>query len=315
MMNLVPHDDEGAVQRAFFAIAASKERPRNERLARLRPALKRAFRAYLQHRNDLAKVLQSFVYVQRPTVQLREPYARRRRRSTKIGAYIRSILAHAREDLLHCYNSETKALMALLAAIDKQQPKNARGSCQYCCGAGRAETWDHYLPKELFPELAAFAPNLIPACFMCNGIKGTRWIAGGRRLLINFYYDRFDPGLQLVEATVNVPAGYDPEARFHRREVGHDAPAFEHLFARHWDLLHLEDRLREAAEGKFGIIYADIEGFVHWALDVRDIQEELVSKATRLAREYGANHYEVVLYRAAAASPAFVEYCLARARP
>jgi len=64
---------------------------------------------------------------------------------------------------------------------------------------------------------------------------------------------------------------------------------------------------------RFGSIIAVIATFAPLSVPVEGIQRELLAIANRLARTYGANYYEAVLYRAAAASRPLIEYCLRRA--
>ncbi|WP_156769768.1 HNH endonuclease [Nocardia sp. 852002-20019_SCH5090214] len=60
-----------------------------------------------------------------------------------------------------------------LFSLREQLFEGATGGLCGMCGAAQAGTLDHYLPREMYPELSILAPNLIPACDMCNRKKST----------------------------------------------------------------------------------------------------------------------------------------------
>lgn len=69
---------------------------------------------------------------------------------------------------------------ALHAAYKRLSNRNIHGELMaasdvcYICNERDACELDHFLPKELFPELSLFGGNLIPVCRQCNISKGTR---------------------------------------------------------------------------------------------------------------------------------------------
>jgi hypothetical protein len=287
--NLVPL--EASPLEEYLTIARGKEEPRRSRLLRLSSRVKRCFLAYTQNSGDLAML---------PRSALRNGDS--------------AFLTRDQEFLRHCYKT-TVARDALLERIRKLQPSRMRWICQYCCGVGHSSTWDHYLGQAQFPEFSVFTPNLIPACAECNTLKGEQWISYGKRVCVNFYYDHFDPNQRLIEARINIGDDGDPEATFFMTRRRASRNHFGRLFARHWRMLDLERRLREAAESKMDAIGVDIRT---WAAagrsSVEDLREEMAFKADELAQTYGANYVDTVLYRAAAASRELIEYYLGEAR-
>lgn len=72
--------------------------------------------------------------------------------------------------LQSCYTGGTKALSALkddiLTTLNIQSPVNLQ-RCPYCL-LNDPRTWDHYLPKESYPEYSVYHANLLYVCFGCN---------------------------------------------------------------------------------------------------------------------------------------------------
>ena len=215
--------------------------------------------------------------------------------------------------MLQCYDGETNGRKEMLGRIRKLQPAKQRWYCQYCCGMSRSATWDHYLHKAQFPEFSVYAPNLVPSCGECNGLRRA-WIKYGKRTSINFYYDRLDPMRPLIQAKIAIGDDGDPEVTFSLMVRRVSRTRFGRLFERHWRALDLERRLREGAPTTLAVLQAHVEVR---ARDVRvsaqDLAEELASEAECLRRSLGANHIQTVIYRAAAVSPELIEYYLKRA--
>ncbi|MFS8065689.1 MAG: HNH endonuclease [Byssovorax sp.] len=313
MMNLVPLEATPLVD--FDVIIGHKEEPRRSILRRLRPRLGRLYRIYTIARWELAGLPRSSAY-----------FGDRHARAAILGSHAyrsagkkdppprSSFQVPEREALLQCYDGDTRGLTEMLDRVRQLQPLKQRWRCQYCCGVSASSTWDHYVHKAHFPEFSVYPPNLIPSCDKCNEFKKA-WIKYGKRTCINFYYDRFDPTRPLIAAKIEIAADGDPEATFFlaRRYVLNTR--FGRLLARHWRMLQLERRLRDAAPATLVAIQSYIEVHaddIHVSATV--LAQELASMAKKLGQALGANHIQTVLYRAAAASPTLIAYYLREGR-
>lgn len=98
-----------------------------------------------------------------------------------------STLLGIRNELRSCYG-RNKGMDGLKQAIKDAQPKGRLLWCPYC-GATTPGSHDHYLPAKKFPEFAAHALNLIPACTQCNSTKDNDWLDVGARQYLHFYLD------------------------------------------------------------------------------------------------------------------------------
>jgi hypothetical protein len=64
--------------------------------------------------------------------------------------------------------------------------------CPSCGEDGQPNTLDHYLPKDVYPELSIVPINLFPMCDICQGEKLKRTLdADNKRLFLQPYFDRF----------------------------------------------------------------------------------------------------------------------------
>ena len=102
-----------------------------------------------------------------------------------------------REALVHCYTSEVVPFADL-----RQELLEAAGTiCPYC-EIDRAETLDHFIPKEHYPEFAVFSFNLVPCCDVCNRKKGTKWATMAGRLFWHSYFDQVPADSDCLKATI-----------------------------------------------------------------------------------------------------------------
>jgi len=181
--------------------------------------------------------------------------------------------------------------------------------CPYCT-IGPTKTLDHYLPKQRYPEFAVLTINLVPSCSSCNSSRDFR-TRSGERALIHPYFDTI-PDERLLFAEIRVAAG-QPDVTFDvinwRRTAN---PTFAQLYGRHVTLLRLRKRYRRWALSSAYGLDAIASTITVWSRgksrdEVRRILEEQAGKDEL---KHGANHFKVVLHRAAAASDEFLDYCL-----
>lgn len=77
--------------------------------------------------------------------------------------------------------------------LKKMRHNNGLLFCPCCGEDGAPGTLDHYLPKDIFPELSIFLANLTPMCQPCQGEKSTKFISkSGVRKFLHPYFDVMD---------------------------------------------------------------------------------------------------------------------------
>lgn len=95
-----------------------------------------------------------------------------------------------KDTLLGLYSSNAAIVKNFRKRYFAQNPQTYNNLCPYCT-LSEANSTEHILPKEKYPEYAVDTLNLIPACSGCNSKKGDSVIdaISGKRITINYYTD------------------------------------------------------------------------------------------------------------------------------
>lgn len=217
-----------------------------------------------------------------------------------------------REDLLHCYEATAKALQQLKMLILESQPDGVRDYCAYC-GIGRPDQFDHYLPKEKFPEYSVHAYNLMPCCGVCNGKKADIWLQPNKtRTFINFYLDSL-PAVPMLDVTVHwvVKNGnLVPVPTFQLVcPAGFGASEFL-LISTHFQKLGLLARYKDQAHTEYTTIRN--AALARDAKTVVVLRRFLKNFITRWEQTVGPLNWRISLYRKLISHTPFLETCLKR---
>jgi hypothetical protein len=92
-----------------------------------------------------------------------------------------------KNELISCYGDNKFFNKAKEDIYNNIQHKS---KCPYCM-INMPNTLDHYFDKEDYPEYSTYLPNIVPCCYDCNNLKGTKMYDDyNHRKFINFYHDR-----------------------------------------------------------------------------------------------------------------------------
>ena len=215
-----------------------------------------------------------------------------------------------REDLLHCYETTAKALQQLKTLISESQPDGVREVCPYC-GIGGPRQFDHYLPKEKFPEYSVHSYNLVPCCGVCNGKKADIWLQPNKtRTFINFYLDSL-PAVPMLDLTVqwSVKSGkLVPVSTFQLVcPAGFGAAEFQ-LVSTHFRKLGLLARYKDQAHTEFLAIRN--AALSREAKTVVVLHHFLKNFINNWEQTLGPLNWRISLYRALIAHAPFLQSCL-----
>lgn len=96
-----------------------------------------------------------------------------------------------KDSLLGLYSSDAAIVKHFRMRYFALNPQTYNNLCPYCT-LSEANTTEHILPKEKYPEYAVDTLNLIPACSGCNSKKGDSIIdaVSGKKTTINYYTDK-----------------------------------------------------------------------------------------------------------------------------
>lgn len=169
----------------YDEIAESKKDPRKTRLKNLKPTIGSCYTSYINSFNTIL-------------------------------SYNSPLFSNEQEkDLKHCYDSKTTRLSTLKTDIKKQTIKILKEKlCPYCL-VDTPATYDHYLPKEEYPEFSVLSNNLIMACAECNQKKNDYWKYDNNqsRAILHFYLDII-PNTQFLFADLIYTKGNVPIIKY-----------------------------------------------------------------------------------------------------
>lgn len=211
-----------------------------------------------------------------------------------------------RTALESCYSVGTIPLSKhkdnILSALKAQSEVNLQ-RCAYCM-LSDPKTWDHYLPKESFPEYAVYHSNLLYICFGCNHRKSKHF--HNAHLLYCHPYFSVDAGTALLHCQVTV-AGGALAIKYYC--AGTDALlAAGEVAQRHLERLGLIDRF--AAEGSSmvsGLISELRQHFPHGVPDA-SLNGVLRRRYAEAQQHLGINAWDSRLWHGLAHCVGFLDY-------
>ena len=216
-----------------------------------------------------------------------------------------------KDTLLGLYSSDAAIVKHFRMRYFAQNPQTYNNLCPYCT-LSEANTTEHILPKEKYPEYAVDTLNLIPACSGCNSKKGDSIIdaVSGKKTTINYYTDKLPHEQYLyVDFEVscnNIKAIYHLENHDNKINV-----EMYSLIERHFSKFDLLNRfnlkaIQEISELRNLYVVEDFSNEAEYnafvAKQIRKIKMDMP--------QLGYNHWKVILYLSAATSDVFKKYIL-----
>lgn len=211
---------------------------------------------------------------------------------------LRSTLSEAEKlFLLGLYEGRRKGVERMKNRIRDSLDDHDRAWCRYC-ELGEPVTFDHYLGKASVPELALYARNLLPCCFVCNNGRGATFDPDtGERRILHFFYDAVETLPTMIEATITFDQGGLPLATFDLLACQH---ALADTFRKHFGALRLARRYRIRAASSFRTLRTEVQRF---APNEPTLIAQLRAKIYSLESEFGPNHWHAALLTAICGCP------------
>lgn len=252
----------------FVGIANSKQNPQKKILDGLKPLLKNVFDQY--HYN-----FERILYYTSPTFEDEEC-----------------------KSLLHCYNSPTAKLNELKALIRKNAIVILKGKiCPYCL-MDIANTIDHYLPKQEYPEFSVLADNLIPACSFCNEKKNDAWknAKGDERGFLHFYFDLI-PTKTFLKAELDYRKGGVPVMVYTIDDIAL-SPQLANIVIFHFERLDLLNRYSEHFIEVINDIIDYREEMDECKLSIEETLKYMKRHSKQLKKRLGNNYWKALAFDA-----------------
>lgn len=216
-----------------------------------------------------------------------------------------------KDTLLGLYSSNAAIVKNFRKRYFAQNPQTYNNLCPYCT-LSEANTTEHILPKEKYPEYAVDTLNLIPACSGCNSKKGDSVIdaISGKRTTINYYTDTLPQEQYLYMdfevSNNNIKATYRLEN--YANKIDEEMYS---LIERHFAKFDLLNRFNIKAIQEIGelINLYVVEGISNEA-EYNTFAAKQIRKINMDKPQLGYNHWKVILYQSASTSDVFKNYIL-----
>lgn len=190
---------------------------------------------------------------------------------------------------LYSYRSEIfQKLKLLLTTTGRGRILN---TCQNCT-ISEINSFDHYVPKEEFPEYSVHPKNLFPSCTKCNSYKGQNWRENGDTKFLNLYVDIL-PIEQYLFVDINVN-GDVISTTFYLSNVNGIDPDLYSRIESHYNELKLFQRYSENSDAVITPIINMISGSID-RMSIEDIVEIIEDTSERNKVSYGYNYWKSVL--------------------
>lgn len=220
-----------------------------------------------------------------------------------------SVLALIKDPLLSMYSNDCKLVKDFRTWHFNNNLQTYNNVCPYCT-INSANTTEHILPKEDFPEYSVDVYNLIPACSECNSYKG-KFLRdeSGKFFTINFYTDIL-PNVRFLFATIKPIVGGVQFEYCLSNTNGVDPELFA-LIERHFVRYKLISRFYDKAVQELPNLVNYFRSEEITSEEEFDkVAQKLIRKTDLDAPSYGLNHWKIVMNYEAASSPVFKAYIL-----
>lgn len=228
----------------------------------------------------------------------------------KLGSLSPSkVLSSIKQPLLGMFSSGCKLVKDFRTWYFNNNPQTYNNLCPYCT-INSANTTEHILPKDVYPEYSVNVFNLIPACSECNTFKGDDVLnKNGDIFSINFYTDTL-PDIRYLFAEITHIEGGVQFKYYLDNKYGINAD-FYALIERHFDRYHLIDRYYTKAVQELSYIENIFKSEeMTCEADYDKVASKLIRITDANAITYGRNHWKIVMYYDAATSPVFKSYIM-----
>jgi hypothetical protein len=196
--------------------------------------------------------------------------------------------------VLACYLSGGTRIAAIKSAIEALQDEYSLDYCMYC-RIGRPDSFDHYLPKDDYPEYCALALNLIPCCIRCNKKKDRYWKENGAAGIVNFYIDAMPiHQILFVNITFNA-ADNTPIVTFSIDNRNMIDVNVYNLFSRHYTRLDLLNRYKREINSVTSEFKRTLD---RWGqnISLANNQQYTLEYAQSLKVDYGINYWKGIFF-------------------
>lgn len=197
-----------------------------------------------------------------------------------------------KNELKKLYSYKNKCIQDLKKKLTTTEKNRIINTCPNCT-ISEISSFDHYLPKEEFPEFVVNPKNLFPSCSICNGHKGRNWKINNNRLFLNLYLDDL-PNVQYL--FVNLQFNNDLiTAQFYLKNSPDIEPNFYDLIESHYSRLQLYSRFELSSNETISSLDNTIRNSIENGIPINTIKKIAVEKSNQDRDAYGFNYWKSIL--------------------
>lgn len=198
--------------------------------------------------------------------------------------------ATKKTDLLSLYSYGNSVISMLKIKLTTTEFNRVENTCQNCT-IGEVSSFDHFLPKDEFPEFSVHPKNLIPSCSKCNGKKSIVWREGINSMFLNLYLDNLPDDQYLF---VDINYNMDLDFTFNVDNRNQIPPALFSIIESHYRRLDLTQRFKENSNKVVSELTNSINSVKNKLPRIEIINSVIESEKSNVAI-YGSNYWQSIL--------------------
>lgn len=196
-----------------------------------------------------------------------------------------------KNDLLKLYSYKNSVIGSLKVKITTTDANRIINTCPNCT-ISEINSFDHYLPKNEFPEFVVNPKNLFPSCTNCNGYKNDVWRKDGKKQFLNLYLDPL-PIEQYLFVSLSVEDNFIT-TNFYLRNNGKIPNDIYEILVSHYTKLHLLERFNLNINEVVTSLESTIMSFLG-KLPFEEIKRSIIDKSNRDKIVFGNNFWKSIL--------------------
>lgn len=214
-----------------------------------------------------------------------------------IGNNLEDIICHGhtedeKKDLLKLYSYKNSVIKQLKIDLTTTETKRIINTCPNCT-ISEINSFDHYLPKDEYPEFIVNPKNLFPSCTICNGYKNDIWKEEDKRLFLNLYLDNL-PNEQYLFVDLEFSIDDVISMKFHLQNNKNINNDFFDLITTHYNRLDLLNRFSKSCNEVITSLENSITEYLT-KLPLQDIVEISIAKSNKDRLAFGHNYWKSIL--------------------
>lgn len=204
-----------------------------------------------------------------------------------------ALTENEKRDYLRLYRYEDKCFQNLEEELSKDENGHEYPYCPLC-DIGEYHSFDHILPKGIFPVLCDHPKNLMRSCTTCNGYKSEIWLEDGKRKYLDLYIDDL-PNIQMLFVKLGLE-GDVVTYEYYVSDMNRPDPEIFRMYKNSFEKFMLAKRYKRQTNEEITNMVCSMKDSIKLfhASDSQLLNSILVS-ATEMQVRHGFNYWRAIL--------------------